>query len=71
MGQSRDMHIAKFFLLESLCTIRDISHSKEFEVELSTFQMFLLSIKNVKELQYDDILVLLYCSVEHLNVKVT
>lgn len=33
--------------------------------------MFLLSIKNLKELQYDNILVLLYCSVEHLNVKVS
>lgn len=32
--------------------------------------MFLLSIKNLKELQYDDIIVLFYCSVEHLNVKV-
>lgn len=33
--------------------------------------MFSLSIKNLKELQYDNILVLLYCSIEHLSVKVT
>lgn len=33
--------------------------------------MFLLSVKSLKELQYNNILVLLYCSVEHLNVKVT
>lgn len=31
--------------------------------------MFLLSIKNLKELQYDDGFLLPYCSVEHLNVK--
>lgn len=50
VGQSQDMHIGKLFLLELLCTIRDISYSKESEIELTTFQMFLLSIKNLKEL---------------------
>lgn len=32
--------------------------------------MFLLSITNLKELQYDDVLVLLYCSVAYLTVGV-
>lgn len=50
VGQSRDMPIAKLFLLDLLRTIRDTSRSEEFEMEVTTFRMFLLSIKNVKEL---------------------
>lgn len=39
-------------------------------MELNTFQMFLLSIKNVKELHYDDVLLLLYRSAEHLKLVI-